>query len=147
VAKLEREVEKVGWFGCILSVQPRISLMRSFDQRYHSYKGYMLRIEGTCGDKKGEFLIAVGKEAHEKHQFFRGMTLSGESVQVLDPRLETAGFYKTSRIKIINKAENGISQPPPFYGISPSLEIYRQRGHRRLDARTYETKCAISELP
>ncbi|MHB8482022.1 MAG: hypothetical protein ACYDBV_04690 [Nitrospiria bacterium] len=142
MAKLKGEVEKIIWSGCILAVQPRISLMRSFDQRAHSYKGYILRIEGVCGDNTGEFLIAVGKEAHEKHQFLRGMMLSGESCPVLNPRLETAEFYKTSRIKVINKAGNVISQPPPFHGISPSLEIYRQRGHRRLDARTFESKCA-----
>ncbi|MBI1820615.1 MAG: hypothetical protein HY036_02965 [Nitrospirae bacterium] len=67
MAKFEGEVEKISWSGRILAVQPRICLMRSFDQRAHSYKGYVLRIEGTCGAKTGEFLIAVGKEAHQKH--------------------------------------------------------------------------------
>jgi hypothetical protein len=55
---------------------------------------------GTCGNETGEFLVAVGKGAHEKHRFRAGMELSGFSVPVDDPRLEVAGFYKTSRIKI-----------------------------------------------
>jgi hypothetical protein len=33
---------KVLWSGKVISVQPRIRLMRSFDQRSHSYLGYTL---------------------------------------------------------------------------------------------------------
>jgi hypothetical protein len=32
--------EKIGWQGVLLSVQPRIRLTRSFDQRSHTYLGY-----------------------------------------------------------------------------------------------------------
>ena len=32
--------------------------------------------------------------------------------------------------------------PPPYAGVPPALEVYRERGHRRLAARTYATKCA-----
>jgi len=41
---------------------------------------------------------------------------------------------------------DGTGEPsigPPFLGVPPALEIYPSRGHRRLDARTYESKCAI----
>jgi len=31
--------------------------------------------------------------------------------------------------------------PPPWRGIPPPLSVYRERGHRRLAARTYEEKC------
>ena len=41
--------EKAAWSGRVLAVQPRIRLLRSFDERHHSYQGYVLRIEGTCG--------------------------------------------------------------------------------------------------
>jgi len=134
-------MEKVAWAGRIVAVQPRIRLMRSFDQRHHGYQGYVLRIDGTCGDHTGEFLIAVGKGAHEKHRFCVGLYLSGFSVSVGDPRLETAGFYKTSGIKIEQEAEGHSSATLPFQGVPPDLETYRSRGHRRLDARTYESKC------
>jgi len=115
--------------------------MRSFDERSHSYHGYVLRINGTCGDETGEFLIAVGKDAHEKHQFHAGMEISGQSVTVDDPRLETAGYYKTSRIKIDNGGKDTQPGSPPFLGVPPDLPTYRERGHRRLDARTYDAKC------
>ena len=101
----------------------------------------MLRIDGRCGDHTGEFLIAVGNEAHEKHRFCVRMDLSGFSILVDDPRLETAGFYKTSGIKICKEAETGTSGTPPFLGVPPDLETYRSRGHRRLDTRTYKKKC------
>lgn len=140
MAKANRE--KVAWSGRIVAVQPRIRLMRSFDERHHSYQGYVLRIDGTCGDQAGEFQIAVGKAAHEKHQFRTGMEVNGLAVPVPDPRLETAELYKTSGIKVGRKVEGETSATPPFQGVPPDLETYRSRGHRRLDARTYESKCS-----
>jgi hypothetical protein len=116
--------------------------MRSFDQRSHSYLGYVLRVEGTIGHERGEFLIAVGKAAHKKHQFRVGMEASALAVPVPDARLETAGFYKTSGIKILRDAEDAPPAGPPFHGVPPNLDTYRSRGHRRLDTRTYETKCS-----
>ncbi len=133
--------KKIAWSGRIKAVQPRIRLLRSFDERHHSYQGYVLRVDGTCGDESGEFQIAVGKAALKKHQFRAGMVVSGLSVPVPDPRLETAGFYKTSGIKTEKNVEATLSDGPPFLGVPPDLTTYRQRGHRRLDARTYEAKC------
>ena len=136
-------MDKIAWSGRIVSVQPRIRLTRSFDERYHGYQGYVLRIDGTCGDVSGEFRIAVGKAAHEKHRFRAGMEVSGLSVPVPDPRMETAGFYKTSGLKILKSAEGEPTTiGPPFQGVPPDLETYRSRGHRRLDARTYTSKCS-----
>ncbi len=34
--KAKDDTAKVPWFGSIVSVQPRIRLMRSFDERSHS---------------------------------------------------------------------------------------------------------------
>ena len=142
MAMVRPNAEKVAWSGRLVGIQPRIRLTRSFDERQHSYQGYVLRIEGTCGEETGEFLIAVGKSAHEKHRFRAGMEVSGRSVPINDPRLETAGFYKTSGIKVQKEAEGEPPAGPPFLGVPPDLPTYRSRGHRRLDARTYEAKCA-----
>lgn len=133
--------EKISWSGRVVAVQLRIRLLRSFDERSHSYLGYVLRIDGTCGGEAGEFLIAVGKGAHEKHQFQTGMELSGYSVPVEDPRKETAALYKTSGIKVVRNAGGETPAGPPFHGAPPDLETCRDRGHRRLDARTYDAKC------
>ncbi len=69
------------------------------------------------------------------------MVVRGLSLPVPDPRLETAGFYKTSRIKIEKNVADALPDGPPFLGVPPELTTYRQRGHRRLDVRTYKAKC------
>lgn len=134
--------EKVAWAGRIVAVQPRIRLIRSFDELSHDYLGYVLRINGVLGDDTSEFLIAVGKSAHEKHQFCIGMELSGLSMPVVDPRRETAAYYKTSRIIITEKGDvDAFAKGPPFLKVPPELPIYRERRHRRLNPRTYDLKC------
>ena len=136
-------MNKTAWSGRLVAIQPRIRLMRSFDERHHSYQGYVLRIDGICEDENSEFQIAIGKAAHEKHQFRAGMKVSGLAIPVLDPRLETAGFYKTSSLKVMKDIEGEPSTESSSHGLPPDLETYRSRGHRRLDTRTYESKCSI----
>ena len=134
--------EKFQWRGKLISVQPRIRLTRSFDQSSHTYLGYALGVAGTvCGEDR-EFLVGVGKGAHDKHQFQVGYEVSGECLPVADPRLENVEFYKVSRVKIHDPSGAMNPEPPPWLGIPPDLPIYRQRGHRRLDARTYAGKCS-----
>jgi hypothetical protein len=53
--------------------------MRAFDERRHSYLGYVLRVEGTIGDEPGEFHIALGKVAQAKHRFHASMEACGQA--------------------------------------------------------------------
>ena len=133
--------EKLSWQGTLISIQPRIRLLRSFDQRSHSYFGFSLRIEGSIGDEEREFLVGIGKSAHAKHDFQAGDIISGQCQPVDDSRLEIVDFYKVSKLKVVKKAEQQVYTTPPWFGVPPDLETYRSRGHRRLDARTYEAKC------
>ena len=135
------KTEKMNWQGTLISVQPRIRLLRSFDQRNHSYLGYALRIQGRIGDEEREFLVGIGKGAQAKHIFQAGDIASGQCLPVEDDRLETVEFYKVSKLKVVNKAGQQEYSPPPWLGVPPGLETYRARGHRRLDARTYDAKC------
>jgi len=41
--------DKTSWNGRLIGVQPRIRLTRSFDQRSHTYQGYVLRVHGAVG--------------------------------------------------------------------------------------------------
>lgn len=134
--------DKLLWQGTVIVVQPRIRLTRSFDQRYHSYVGYMLCIQGQIGGDEGEFLVGIGKAAQAKHQFRVGDRVSGRSEPVADPKLEPVDYYKTASLKLIQRANIDDHSPPPWYGIPPELEIYRWRGHRRLNSQTYNTKCS-----
>ena len=135
------EQGKLPFNGALISIQPRIRLLRSFDQRSHSYLGYSLRINGVIGDQQREFLVGIGRGAQAKHVFRVGDLVCGECQPIQDKDLETVGFYKTSKLKVLKRSEGAQSVPPPWLVIPPSLEIYRQRGHRRLDAHTYEAKC------
>jgi hypothetical protein len=117
-------------------------LWRSFDQFQHTYQGYVLGVEGKIAGKPGEFLVAVGKGAHEKHRFQTGMEVSGLSIPVADARMETAELYRTSAIRIVKEVDNSVDKGLPFMGVPPDLPIYRERSHRRLDPGTYAAKCS-----
>ena len=133
--------EKTAWHGTLLAVQPRIRLTRSFDERSHSYLGYALRVEGTIGDIEREFTVGIGKAAQAKHQFRAGDIVSGKAVPIADEKTESVEFYKASGLKAIEREADVFPLPPPWLGIPPELPVYRERGHRRLDARTYQAKC------
>lgn len=125
--------------GRILAVQPRINLTRSFTEQYHQYKGYNLKIDGIIDEGKRKFAIAVGPGAHRKHGFCRGIEISGCAQPVKTKHREHAEFYKVSKIKTYGKPEP--DDGPPTYRIPPALEIYRERGMRPLDPKTYTSKC------
>lgn len=133
--------DKVFWSGKIISIQPRIRLTRSFDQRSHSYLGYVLTVQGLVGGEERAFTVGIGKEVQAKHHFESGDAVSGRSGSVEDPRIEVAEYYKTSELKLVEKRSEPAGLPPPWLGITPLLEVYRERGHRRLDPRTYGNRC------
>jgi hypothetical protein len=135
------EREKIAWQGVLLSVQPRIRLTRSFDQRSHIYLGYALKVRGRVGSEGREFLVGVGQGAHIKHQFRAGIAVSGDALPVPDARLETVEFDKVSKLKVGPPEAVDETTPPPWRGVPPPLVVYRERGHRRLALRTFNEKC------
>lgn len=132
---------KTTWSGALIGIQPRIRLTRSFDQRSHTYQGYVLRVRGAVGGEDREVLVGIGEAAHAEHQFRAGDRVSGEGVPVADPRTETAELYKVTKLKLLERGSDAAGSAPPWLGVPPPLPVYRERGHRRLDARTYESKC------
>ncbi len=134
-------VDKIAWQGILLSMQPRIRLTRSFDQRSHTYVGCVLKVHGIVGSEARDFLVAVGQGAHAKHQFRAGTVVSGDALPVPDAGLETAEFYQVSKLKVGPPELVDETTPPPWRGVPPPLEVYRERGHRRLAARTFQEKC------
>jgi len=133
--------EKISWSGVLISIQPRIRLNRSFDQVSHAYLGYSLKIQGNIGGDAREFLLGIGAGAQSKHHLQAGDAVSGDALPVADPRLETVELYKVSNLKVTERAKGTQMRPPPWLGVPQSLLVYRERGHRRLAARRYETKC------
>ncbi len=133
--------EKIPWTGELISIQPRIRLTRSFDERTHSYLGYVLNLAGSIGNEEREFSVAIGKGAQAKHEFRVGDKISGECQSVADPRREPAEFYKASKLKVLDRPDATSQDSPPWIGVPGDLAVYRERRHRRLDARTYSSKC------
>jgi hypothetical protein len=129
------------WQGVLLSVQPRIRLTRSFDQRSHTYLEYTLGVRGTLGNDAREFLVGVGPGARAKHQLQTGTAVSGEALPVPDSRSEAVEFYQVSKLKVESPEVKDKTVPPPWRGVPPPLAVYRERGHRRLAARTFQVKC------
>ncbi len=126
--------------GIITSIQPRIRLTRSFDEASHIYLGYASKIAGTIDNQQTIFSIGIGKAAQAKFNFKVNDIISGECLPVLDPDMEPVDYYKVSKLSKISEGEAG-STSTPWELVPPELEVYRERGHRRLAARTYEAKC------
>ncbi len=58
-----------------------------------------------------------------------------------DPNTEPVDFYKVSKLKLISRSNTIGNTSPPLELVPPELEAFRERGHRRLAARTYDSKC------
>jgi len=122
-------------------VQPRTRLTRSYDQRSHSCLGYALRLDGELAGASRVFSVGIGKAAQAKQAFRIGDVVSSLGVPVADPRQEAVDLYRSSRLKLLERGSPGQPEGPPWTGLPPTLPEYRERGHRRLDAQTYEAKC------
>lgn len=135
--------EKLKFSGTITAVKARIRLLRSFDQISHAYLGYTLVMDGVVDEKEWKGLrVAVGQKAHEKNRFRIGDRISGEAVPIERPNREWADLYKVSRLEIRSRGCPSEERPADIKGgIAEPLAVYREHGHRRLDPRTYESKC------
>jgi len=133
--------------GTITSIQPRIRLTRSFDEASHTYLGYALKIAGTIDNQEtissnqNIFSIGIGKAAQAKFNFKVNDIISGACLPVPDPDMEPVDYYKVSKLAKVAEGEQG-SLSAPWELVPPELEVYRERGHRRLAARTYDSKCS-----
>jgi hypothetical protein len=140
-------MDKLSFTGKITSIQPRIRLTRSFDEASHTYLGYAIKIVGTIDNQEtissnqNIFSIGIGKAAQAKFNFKVNDVISGECLPVPDPDMEPVYYYKVSKLAKVTEGEQG-STSAPWELVPPELEVYRERGHRRLAARTYDTKCS-----
>lgn len=133
-------MDKLRFVGTITSVQPRIRLTRSFDESTHAYLGYVVRLCGVIGEEERIFTIGIGKAAQLTWSFIVGDVISGLCLPVPDPDLDPVEYYKVSKLERTCEGATG-SSGPPYHLVCPPLEVYRERGHRRLSAITYEKSC------
>ena len=76
----------IAWRGRVFSVQPRIRLRRSFDQRSQSYLGFVLRVELFDPEEKDSVPVAIGKAAQAKHLFRAGNRAPGHRLGIPSAR-------------------------------------------------------------
>ncbi|HAS91242.1 MAG TPA: hypothetical protein DCS12_03000 [Clostridiales bacterium] len=134
-------MDKLSFEGFITSIQPRIRLTRSFDEASHTYLGYAIRLTGELDNQHTTFSIGIGKAAQAKFSFKVNDVISGECLPVPDPDMEPVYYYKVSKLAKVEEGELG-STSAPWELVPPELEVYRERGHRRLAVRTYDSKCS-----
>ena len=74
-----------------------------------------------------------------------GLRLCGVDVEgpSADPRVEPIDFYKISRVSVETR-QKPPATPPPWHGVAPAIEVYRDRGRRRLAPRTYASVACSS---
>lgn len=126
--------------GRITSVQPRIRLLRSFDEATHSYLGYALVLDGSVDDVAMTFSIGIGQGTQAKHGLKVNDCISGRCVEVADPRIEPVEYYRVTGLHVLTVGEGG-NAAEPWETIAPDLQVYRKRGCRRLAVRTYAAQC------
>jgi hypothetical protein len=131
-----QQMNKLSFRGVIMSIQPRIRLTRSFDEASHTYLGYAIKITGTIDNQQTTFSIGIGKAAQAKFNFKVNDVISGECLPVPDPDMEPVAYYKVSKLAKISEGE-AANTSAPWELAPPELEVFRERGHRRLAARTY----------
>ena len=91
-------------------------------------------------DEERVFTIGIGKAAQLKWAFKVGDVISGLCLPVFDPDLDPVEYYKVSQLAREREGSGG-SSASPWELVCPPLEVYRERGHRRLAAITYEKSC------
>lgn len=138
---MAESTRKLDWQGTVMSVQPRIRLIRSFDQRQHGYLGFALLVRGQIDGVERDFSLGIGPAAQAKHVSECGDVASGQAEPVPDPRLDPVDFYRVTRLRVSKPPERAVIEAPPWTGIAPPLEVYGRRGHRRLASRTFEEEC------
>lgn len=131
----------VRWHGTLTGIQPRIRLTRSFDERWETYLGYVLRIEGYIQGQAQEFSVGIPETLHAHQQFQIGDTLSGVARPVTHLDLDTVDYDQTTEITLTRRDTPPDAASPPWQGVTPPLAVYQARGYRRLHPQTYAAKC------
>lgn len=126
--------------GRITSVQPRVMLTRSFDEKDYSYRGFTLRIDGEVDGVEAQFSVGIGAAVQSRFGFRVNDLVSGRCRPITDKRIESVDYCRASALKKLAQGPEA-GQEPPWEQAPDSLDIYEEEGPRRLSARSYSAKC------
>ena len=101
--------------------------MRSFDERSHSYLGYLLILDGHVDGVARQFTVRIGPGVQAKHAIRAGDLLAGVAHLPADPAREAADLYRASGLRFEARGLEPSSSGPPWTMRPPALEVYCER--------------------
>ena len=120
-------VGEFDFLGTIDAIQPWVSMHRSFDQRQEEYLGYLLRIRMRDGAT-----TTLGLDESQQEQ---------TGLQVGDLVEGAASGSRALRVKVLARSKERRRKGPPWLGVPGPLDLYEERGFRRLDERSFRGAC------
>ena len=78
-------------------------------------------MQGEIGDRPSEFSVGTGKAAQAKHRFRLGHLVEGASPPVADPRMEPVEYYRTSALRVVERAEQATDSAAPWHQVPLSF--------------------------
>ena len=134
---------RICWQGRIESVQCRAWVWRyKMDNRTHHHLGFNLWVRGEADGREERFIVAVSDKQHSKLRFRIGDVIKGTAWPCVKTKHDIADYYRAGGFKALSRAD---VQPdpagPPFAGLLPSIETFRVRGARMLDAKLWRKQC------
>lgn len=134
--------EKIEWQGTIVSIQPRTTVWRyRLDNRTHYHRGYNLFLDGEAGGIMARFSVAISEKQQQKLVFRIGDEVQGTAWTKMYDVSDYADYYRAGGLKIIKKAEQVETTPPPYLIEPPDMATYERRGARMLSVASYKGKC------
>jgi hypothetical protein len=113
--------DSISFSGLLMSIQPRIRLTRSFDQRSHTYLGYLLRVRESVGTDERDVLVAIGVTTQAEHRLRSGDRVSGQGHPVPEPKDEIAELYKVSKLEVLERGDTPAASGPPWQDVAPAI--------------------------
>ncbi|NLO34785.1 MAG: hypothetical protein GX112_00350 [Clostridiaceae bacterium] len=134
--------EKIAWQGTIVSIQPRTTVWRyKLDNRTHYHRGYNLFLDGEADGVVGRFSVAVSEKQQQKLIFRIGDQVKGTAWTKRYPVSDYADYYRAGNLKILTRADQKDTTPPPYLIEPPDMATYEWRGARMLSKSRYNGKC------
>jgi hypothetical protein len=141
--------ESIAWCGTLVSIQPRVHILRSFTEERRSFLGFLLWIEGTIGDESRSFTVAIGKGTHQRYRLRSGDTLRGAGTPfVAAAALRDAGadpteFLQLGGLEVTARRDDGNpAAPPPWLDAPPEAAVYDRRRPQTIDGYLFDLYCA-----
>ena len=134
--------EKIEWSGTVVSIQPRTTVWRyRLDNRTHYHNGYNLFLDGKASGINTTFSVAISEKQQQKLEFSIGDDAKGTAWTKMYDVGDYADYYRAGGLKVLKRAVERETKPPPYIMPPPDMATYEWRGARMLSKSSYKEKC------